>query len=59
MGVCLARCTRCERLWRAVTYQVKGKRLRNQRSTCCGARLKRVLRNVPKTAQRQPALFRP
>lgn len=47
MGVCLARCQRCERLWRVVVYQAAGKRLRNQRSRCCAAKLKRALRYSP------------
>lgn len=47
MGVTLARCTRCERMWRVVVYQARGKRLRNQRSRCCGERMKRALRHSP------------
>jgi hypothetical protein len=56
MGVVLARCGKCERLWRAVVYQVPGKRLRNQRSPCCGARSSRVYRNVD-ARSRQGALL--
>jgi len=55
MGIVLARCTRCERLWRAIVYQARGKRLRNLRSSCCGARLRRSL----KSAERRAGLERP
>lgn len=41
MGVVLARCTRCDRLLKVVTYQARGRRLRNRRSPCCGARMRK------------------
>lgn len=47
MGVVMARCNRCERLWRVIVYQRKGERLRNQRSRCCGARMSRSYRKLP------------
>jgi len=49
MGVVLARCTKCERPLKVVTYQVKGKRLRNRKSPCCGARFVRVFHHRPAT----------
>jgi len=50
MGVVLARCSKCERSWRVVVFQAKGKRLRNRVSPCCHTRMKRLFRNF--TAER-------
>lgn len=47
MGVVLARCAQCERCWRVVTFQAPGKRLRNRKSPCCQARLRRVFHHRP------------
>jgi hypothetical protein len=43
MGVCVARCARCQRTWRVEGLrQAPGKRLRHRKSPCCGARMRRV-----------------
>lgn len=56
MGVVLARCTRCDRVLKVVTYQVRGKRLRNRRSPCCGKRMRK--HTYPReTFERRPDLI--
>jgi hypothetical protein len=54
MGVCVARCSRCERAYRVEGLrQERGKRLRNRKSPCCGARLKRVTKfEAPRVVRR-------
>jgi hypothetical protein len=47
MGVVMARCARCERLWRVVVYAARGRRLRHQVSRCCGARMRRAWHHPP------------
>jgi len=43
MGVCMARCTRCDRAYRVEGLrQERGARLRSRKSPCCGARMRRV-----------------
>lgn len=45
MGVCIARCSKCERPWRVEGLrQERGRRLRDRKSPCCHARLRRATR---------------
>jgi len=51
MGVVLGRCTKCERVWKIVVFQARGKRLRNRPSPCCAKRMRKASYDRPASAR--------